>query len=431
MEETLAALTTAICAGLGLGMGVLVLAGIARQFLRIGRPNEVLIFSGRQRQLADGSSVGYREVMGGGWSFMVPVLEKADRMDLTAIPIEIAIHNAYSKGGIPLTVHAVANVKVSSDPRRVKNAIERFMGRDPSEIKRVAKETLEGHLRGVLATLTPEEVNEDRLKFAGALVNEADEDFVKLGLQLDTLKIQNVSDEVKYLDSIGRQRIAEVIRDAEMAESNALAEAQEVEADARQRGEVALQNAQTEIVQLQNELRELRGKLDADAKAAEERTSAAARQATAEAERELQEIRGRLEALRLQADVVLPAEAERQAQALRARGAAASIEENGRAMATVLQMMTEAWLSAGPDAKDIFLIQQLETVLQTVVQRVNDIDINEVVLLDNGDGQALARHVAGFPAIVRQVLDEMKTTTGIDVAGTLAGQAAPRAIEVK
>lgn len=431
MEETLAALTTAICAGLGLGMGVLVLAGIARQFLRIGRPNEVLIFSGRQRQLADGSSIGYREVMGGGWSFMVPVLEKADRMDLTVMPIDIAIHNAYSKGGIPLTVHAVANIKVSSDPRRVKNAIERFMGRDPAEIKRVGKETLEGHLRGVLATLTPEEVNEDRLKFANALVDEAEEDFVKLGLQLDTLKIQNVSDEVKYLDSIGRQRIAEVVRDAEMAESNAMAEAQEVEADARQRGEVALQNAQSEILQLQNELRELRGKLDADAKAAEERTSAAARQATAEAERELQEIRGRLEALRLQADVVLPAEAERQAQGLRARGAAASIEENGRAMAQVLQMMTDAWLSAGPDAKDIFLIQQLETVLQTVVQRVNDIDINEVVLLDNGDGQALARHVAGFPAIVRQVLDEMKTTTGIDVAGTLAGQDPSRTIEVK
>ncbi len=431
MEETIAAITSAICVGLGAGAGILFLLGIARQFLRVGRPNEVLIFSGRQRQLADGSSVGYREVLGGGWSFLVPVLEKADRMDLTSMPIDIAIHNAYSKGGIPLTVHAVANVKVSSDPSRVKNAIERFMGRDPAEIKRVAKETLEGHLRGVLATLTPEEVNEDRLKFAGALVDEAEEDFIKLGLQLDTLKIQNVNDEVNYLDSIGRQRIAEVVRDAEIAESNAVAEAQEVEAEARQRGEVSMQTAKTEIVQLENELRELRGNLEADARSAEERTSAAARQATAEAERELQDIRRKLETLRLQADVVLPAEAEREAEALRARGAAATIEESGRAMAGVLQMMTEAWLDAGPDAKEIFLIQQLEGVLQTVVTRVNDIGINHVTLIDDGDGQALARHVAGFPAVVRQVLDEMKTTTGIDVAGTMAGRSTPKLDEVR
>ncbi len=427
MEETLATLTTAVCTGVGLGVGLLMLVAIARQFLFIGRPNEVLIFSGRSRKLADGSEVGYREVLGGGWAFRVPVLEKVERMDLTAIPIDIAINNAYSKGGIPLTVHAVANVKVSSDKRRVKNAIERFLGRDPAEIRRVAKETLEGHLRGVLATLTPEEVNEDRLKFAGALVDEAEEDFHKLGLQLDVLKIQNVMDDVKYLDSIGRKRIAEVVRDAEIAESNAMAEAKEVEAGARQRGEVSVETSETEIVQLENALRQLKADLEAEARAAEERATAAARQARAEAERELQEIRRKLEQLRLQADVVLPADAARQAQALKARGEASSIEESGRAMAEVLQMMTDAWLEAGDDAKDIFLIQQLEQVLRTVVERVNDITVDEVTLLDGGDGQALARHVAGFPAIVRQVLDEMKTTTGVDVAGTLAGSATLRA----
>jgi len=429
MEETLATLSSAVCIGLATGFGVLIMVGILRQFLRIARPNEVLLFSGRQRKLADGSSVGYREVLGGGWSFMVPMLEKADRMDLTETSIDIAIHNAYSKGGIPLTVHAVANVKVSSDPNRVKNAIERFLGRDPAEIKRVAKETLEGHLRGVLATLTPEEVNEDRLKFAGALVDEAEEDFQKLGLQLDVLKIQNVMDDVKYLDSIGRKRIAEVVRDAEMAESNAVAEAEQVEAGARQRGQVAQQTAQTQVVQLVNELRELKGELEAQARSAEERTAAAARQASAEAEKDLQEVREKLEKLRLQADIVLPAEAERQAAALRARGGAATIEESGKAMAEVLSMMTKTWISAGPDAKDIFLIQQLESVLETVVRRVNDIDIAEVNLLDNGDGDAIARYVAGFPAVVRQVLEEMHSTTGIDVARTLAGTS--RTIEVK
>ena len=83
--------------------------------------------------------------------------------------------------------------------------------------------------------------------------------------------------------------------------------------------------------------------------------------------------------------------------------------------------MTNAWLSAGQDAKDIFLIQQLEQVLKTVVDRVNDVSIDEVTLLDGGDGTALPRHVASFPAVVRQVLEELHSSTGVDVPGILAG----------
>jgi flotillin len=119
--------------------------------------------------------------------------------------------------------------------------------------------------------------------------------------------------------------------------------------------------------------------------------------------------------------VVLPAEAERQARTLRARGEAASIEENGRAMAEVLAMMTETWLRAGEDARDIFLIQQLEEVLRTVVERVGDLELGEVTLIDGGDGQALPRHIASFPAMVRQVLEELHASTGVNVTGILAG----------
>jgi flotillin len=267
-------------------------------------------------------------------------------------------------------------------------------------------------------------VNEDRLKFANALVDEAEDDFKRLGLQLDTLKIQNVSDEVKYLDSIGRKRIAEVVRDAEIAESNAKAEAQRSEADSRQLGEVAVQAAQTTIVQAENALRQLRAQLEAEARAEEEKALAAAAQARAEAESALQETRQKLEQLRLQADVVLPAEAAREASKLRARGDAAAIEESGRAQAQVLQMLTDAWLRAGRDAKDIFLIQQVEQVIRLVAERVNTLSVQDVTLLDGGDGQALPRHVASFPATVRAVLEEVRASTGVDVVGILSG---PRA----
>ena len=417
MEELLMSVTTAACAGIGIAVGLLAFITLAKQFLFIGRPNELLIFYGR------GSSS--QPLLGGGRRWRIPLLENVERMALNTIPIDIKVSGAYSRGGIPLEVHAVANVKISSNENIVGNAVERFMGRDRSELQRVAKETLEGHLRGVLATLTPEEVNEDRLKFANALVDEAEEDFEKLGIALDVLKIQAVSDTVNYLESIGRARIAEVIRDAEIAESNAKAEAEQVEAESRQIGEVAVQQSQTSILEQRNHLRQLTAELEATARSEEEMAQAATQQARATAEAELQEVRQELEQLRLVADVVLPAKAEQEAQALLARGQAASIEENGRAMAAVLQMLTDTWIKAGDDARDIFLIQQLEEVLKTVIARVNSMTLDEVTLLDSGDGQALPRHVASFPATVRSVLDELRNSTGVDVTGILAGAARP------
>lgn len=415
-----------LCAGVGAGLSLIASVFLAKQFLFVGRPNELLIFSGRQYAMSDGSSVGYR-VVHGGVAWRVPLLEKVDRMDLRTIPIELNVTNAYSKGGIPLVLHAIANVKVSSDARNYNNAIERFLGRDPQEIRQVAKETLEGHLRGIIARMTPEEVNEDRLMFAQELVDEAGEDFERLGLTLDTLKVQSVMDDVSYLDSIGRERLANVLSSAEIAESTAKADAEEAQAQYNREGQVADEKAETVIKQRENELRRVVAELEARAKSEEERATQAALTARATAEQKLQEIRARLEHLRLSADVVLPAESQRKASEMRSRSEAAHIAADGEAMAEVLRMMTQAWLQAGSDARDIFLIQQLETVLTTVTDKVNKIQIGEVTLIDGGKGTALPEHIAALPATVSAVLKEFRETTGVDITGILSGVAHPPA----
>jgi flotillin len=299
-----------IVGGVAAGVAVLfVLMVIYRYLLRICRPNEILIFSGRKHTLPDGRNVGYRVVFGGR-GVRIPVVETVNRMDVSLISVPIAVQGAYSEGGIPLNVHAIANIKVSTDRRYVGNAIERFLGKDRNEIARVAKETLEGHLRGVLATMTPEELNQDRLKFSRHLEESAGPDLSKLGLELDVLKIQHVADDGNYLESIGRQRIAEILRTAEVAESDATREAEQAEAAARARGEVAMTNAQAAVQRKQNELRQIKAEVDADANAEVNRAEAAGQQARAEAELELQKVRGELEQLRLQAEVTIPAEVE-------------------------------------------------------------------------------------------------------------------------
>ena len=238
----------------------------------------------------------------GGRTLRIPIVERVSRVDLTTIPIDVTVRNAYSKGGIPLIVQGIANVKVSARDPIAHNAVERLLEKPFEEMMHIAKDTLEGNLRGVLATLTPEEANEDRLKFAGRLIEEADEDLKKLGLELDTLKIQNLTDEVNYLDSIGRQQTAEILKKARVAEAERASEAEQTEASARQAAQVAQIQADLAITEENNRLRVRKAELDAEALAREAEAKVSGEKARVVAEQELQQERIAKEQRRLEAD---------------------------------------------------------------------------------------------------------------------------------
>ena len=180
---------------------------ILKNLIYVCGPNEVLVFAGSRTKTSLGER-GYR-IIRGGRGMRIPLFETVDRLNLTNMSIEVAVTNAYARGGIPLSVTGVANIKIASHSPALDNAIERLLNKSHKEIIRIAKETLEGNLRGVLSQLTPEEVNEDKTTFAEKLLEEADHDLERLGLILDTLKIQNVTDERGFLDSIGRIRSAD------------------------------------------------------------------------------------------------------------------------------------------------------------------------------------------------------------------------------
>src|SRR5687768_17922937 len=244
----------AFAAGIVVG-AVLVLVATIKSLIVIVPPNSAAIITGRSRQMADGRGVGYRTVIGGR-TLRVPIIEEVSYMHLATIPIELMVSNAFSKGGIPLSVQAIANVKVASEPETTfNNGVERLLGKSVSQIEELAKETLSANLRGVLATLTPEEVNEDRLKFASQLLEEADQDLQKLGLQLDTLKIQNVTDEVGYLAAVGRAKTAQVLKGAKIAEAQNEAETKQRQAEAFRIAEVARAEADIAVAEARNQLR--------------------------------------------------------------------------------------------------------------------------------------------------------------------------------
>jgi flotillin len=406
----------------GVAILFLILGALAwlRSMLLICPPNQILVISGRNHALEDGTKRGFR-VIQGGRAWRLPIIEKSATMSLDVMEIPMAIKNAYSKGGIALNVDAIANVKVSSAPARAGNAIERFLGSDPNDIRRVAKETLEGHLRGVLARLTPEEVNEDRLKFAEELVHESELDLNKLGIDLDTLKIAHVSDDVHYLDSIGREAIANVIKTAEIAESDAKRLAELAEAQNQSRANVAKANAETNIASMKNEFRRAVAELNANVASEEERTKAAARQARAIAEQELQGIRSNVEQLRLIADEVLPAESARKAAEIRAKGDSAILRERGAAGAVSLAAITSAWQEAGDDAMSIVVIEDLERLLAAAGVGVSKISPAAVNVIDNGDGSALVSYFKSYPQMLQSVFESVESVTGISITKSIGG----------
>ena len=406
---------TGLVLGFVLAIVVLVVIATVRSLIIICPPNRVAVISGRSRELTDGRRVGYRAIRGGR-TLRVPLLERVAWMELNTIPIEVAVHNAYSRGAIPLNVQGIANVKVSSIEGLLQNSVERFLDVPQEEIAAIAKETLEANLRGVLATLTPEEVNEDRLKFAQTLMDEADDDIKTLGLELDVLKIQNVTDEVGYLNSVGRRQTAEVLKEARVAEAERKAEAEESEALSRQRAEIATAHADLKIVEEQNNLRVRQAQLEALAGAAEAEAKVAGEKARVVAEQALETERVQLETRRLEADVVAPARADLEAKELGAKADAAKIIEEGNAQVEVFQRLVEQYRAAGEDAQRVFVLRMLPDLVDKIVSTVNSVAIEKVSIIDSGgQGNGVPGFMAQLPASVIGLAEQLETATGVDL----------------
>jgi flotillin len=325
----------------------------SRNYLKVA-PNQVAVLSGRKRKLADGRLVGYRMVRGGA-ALRIPMLEKVDYLSLNVFTIPLEIKRAYTVQGVPVSVKAVANVKIRGDETSLHAAAERFLGMKHDEIQRVIFQTLEGHLRSILGTLTVEEVNSDRQSFAQKLTTEAAVDLEKMGIGVDVLTIQEISDEEDYLNALGRRRTAEVKRDAVVGEAEATRETKMKSAEAMREGERAKYNADASIAEAQRDFAMRQAQYQAEIEIEKAKASQAGPLAEAKARQsvvaeEVKVERARTqemisvqeqEVLRkqreLEATVIKPADAERQAQIVRAEAAkmAAILEAEGRKSALI------------------------------------------------------------------------------------------------
>ncbi len=396
---------------------LLFLSFMVRKLLYVSAPNEALIFSGGTHPALGAGARGERgyRVVRGGRALRVPLFERVDSIDLSNLSIDIEVKGAYSKGGIPLNVHGVANVKLPGEEPLLNNAIERFLGRTPPEISRIAKETLEGNVRGVLAQLSPEEVNADKTRFAQTLLEEAEHDMNRMGLVLDNLKIQNVTDEVGYLNSIGRIRGATVRQGATIAEASAQADAAEQQARNWCASELAKMDADLAIAQQENQKRVADAQTKRQALIAEAQGEVQAHVAQITAEIERQKARAPQVKRQLEADVVQPAEAERRAREEQARGNAATIVERGKAEAEALRSVVEAFRKSGSTAREVLALQKLLPLVADIAGARQKLSIGRVSVLPRDAAQSgggAARTLIGANT-------QLKAATGVDLADAI------------
>jgi flotillin len=230
-------------------------------FLRKAGPNEVIVVSGR----------GKVKFITGGADMVIPLFHTWNRLSLEVMTLDVTTPEVYTSQGVPIIVDGVAQIKIKKDEASLHAAAERFLGKRPEEIARIALETVQGHLRAILGTLSVEEIYKNRDQFAQKVQEISAGDLANMGLGIDSFTIRDLRDKHGYLEALGKPRIAEVKRTAAIAEAIALKEAAIAEADA------------------QRETRERQAEAQKLAQEAEARRDAAVAEAQADKQRRQQE----------------------------------------------------------------------------------------------------------------------------------------------
>jgi flotillin len=233
-----------------------IFAGIwASRYTKVG-PNQVLVISGRKRKVVDPDGntreVGFRIVKGGG-RFVWPVYEKVDILSLEILTIDVQTPEVYTSKGVPVKVDGVAQIKIKGDDISIATASEQFLSKSTDEIKSVAMQTLEGHLRAILGTMTVEEIYQNRDAFAQRVQEVAAGDLANMGLGIVSFTIRDIRDTQGYLDALGKPRIAQVKRDAIIAQAEADRDSQIRSAQAKQAGQEAQFQADSKIAEAQRD----------------------------------------------------------------------------------------------------------------------------------------------------------------------------------
>lgn len=393
----------------------------------------------------------------GGAAFIFPILQDYQYLDLTPIPIDINLQGALSQQNIRVNTPSTFTVGISTESGVMENAAERLLGQSPGEVQELARDIIFGQMRVVIATMPIEEINADRDKLIDNISNGVEVELKKVGLRLINVNVQDITDESGYIDALGKEAAARAINDAKIkvAEQTRSGEIGKANAERDQRVSVAAatatavegeNTAQITIAKSDALRREAQAEAERVAIAAEKVKSAQALQEAYTAERTAETERANREQATQYADIVVPAEIEKQRIVTLAEAEAENIRrvKKGEADGLKLMLVAEADgtrailtqkaegfrdLVASVDnnpeyASMLMITEKLPELIAEQVKAIQGIQIDKVTVWDNGSGSkangktATADFLSGMLGSLPP-LHAVAKSAGLDLPGYL------------
>lgn len=424
--------------------------------------NRILVVYGRTGR-------GVAKTIHGGATFVWPLIQDYAYLNLEPFVVPIDLDNALSRENIRVSVPTTVTAAISADPNLMTNAAVRLLGLSQEEIKSQAQDIILGQMRAVIATMGIEEINRDRQAFMG-LVNEAvSGELEKIGLEVINVNIRDIDDESGYIQAIGKKAAAEAVNQAlidvaeqekrgqtgvaererdrrrAVAAAEANAEVGEKEAERDRRRSVAALDAQAIEAEAENEARkaEYLAEMHVAQEEARRKAEEAARIADGHirvaeenAQREAEIARAQREEARLRAEVIVPAEAdrnqitinaeaERQRLVLVAQGEAEAImarmEAEAKGAQAVLAAKADGYrqlvqgVNGSADAAaSLLVIERLVDVANVQAEAIKNLPLEKVVVWDSGNSDGLGglgRRLVG----ILPPMHELAQMAGLDL----------------
>jgi conserved hypothetical secreted protein len=422
---------------------------IANQYKRCPS-NKIIVVYGK----TDGEKTA--KCVHGGGTFVIPLIQDFGVLSLEPMTTDIDLRGALSKGNIRVAVPSTFTFGISTDPKIMINAAERLLGLTKNDVITQASDIILGQLRLAIATLTIEEINQDREKFLEQINANVNTELNKIGLEIINVNIKDITDESGYIDAIGKKAAAEAINKAkvEVAQQEKLGAVGEASANKEKEVQVAEQTAQTQIgrTNAEKEQRIKTAELEAQAvegeniskaNIAEYNATLSVKQADAYregevakanaqrdvllAQKEQEEAKLKKEELARQEVEKLKIQVQADAEAEKARrialGEADAIKAKYFAEAEGVKAVLEAKAKGYQDlvkisnnrpeiATSFLMIEKIEKIVEKQVDAIKNIKFDKITVWDGGTGSANGSTTANFMKDLIKALPAMHDLAG-------------------
>nr|WP_288933153.1 flotillin family protein [uncultured Allomuricauda sp.] len=394
----------------------------------------------------------------GGAAFIWPVIQNYEFLDLTPISIEVDLTNALSRQNIRVNVPSRFTIGISTEPGVMENAAERLLGMGMQEVQELAKEIIFGQLRLVVASMDIEEINADRDKFLTNISQSVESELKKVGLKLINVNITDIVDESGYIQALGkeaaahainaaRKSVAEKNRDGSIGEANALQDERSQVAAANAKAVEGENLAKIDVANSDSLRRQREAEAERTAIASEKVQSAKALEESYSAERDAEIARAERERSSQMADIVVPAQIDKQKVEIEAEAEAEMIRRRAKGEADAILFKAQAEAkgifevltkqaegldkivqAAGDNPKDAVLLliaDKLPELVEKQAEAIKNIKIDKVTVWDSGNSEDGKNSTANFiSGMYKSVppLQEMFNMAGMELPEYLKGK---------